>query len=74
MRDRSLFQITPVGPRWYVLHDGETILTVETKHDALVEARVQTQEAQASKLVVETADGKIEDETTYDAAPFPLRC
>lgn len=71
--DRSLFQVIPVGLNWYVLHDGETVLTVETKHDALVEARVQAQEGDASKLVVQTADGKVEDETLYDALRLPLR-
>lgn len=71
--DRTVFHITPSGPHWHVLRDGEPVFTAETKHQAVTEARAQAHEARPSQIVIHTADGKIEDEATYDTDPFPPR-
>lgn len=71
--DRTVFHITPIGQQWHVLRDGEPILTVEAKRQAVTEAPAQAHDARPSQLIIYTTDGRIEDEATYDADPFPSR-
>lgn len=63
--DRTAFHVTPYGQQWHVKRDGEAVLTVETKDQAVQGAKEQAQQVQPSQVVTHTADGQIEREATY---------
>lgn len=73
MADRTVFHVVPKGPGWQVQRDGDAVLSVDTKKQAIDEARALAKELQPSQVVVHTADGRIEDEMTYQDDPFPPR-
>lgn len=63
--DRTVFHVTPYGPQWHVKRDGEAVLTVETKEQAVREAKEKAQQVQPSQVVTHTVDGQIEAEVAY---------
>lgn len=71
--ERTEYHVTPIGQQWHVKRNGEAVLTVETKEQAVSEARERARGEQPSQVVIHTGDGKVEDESTYTDDPFPPR-
>jgi Uncharacterized protein conserved in bacteria (DUF2188) len=71
MAKRTQFHVVPKSGTWQLQRDGQPVASFDTKDNALTEGRKQARANQPSQLIVHTADGKIEDEATYQDDPHP---
>ncbi|MGI5213542.1 DUF2188 domain-containing protein [Plantactinospora sp. CA-290183] len=71
MTARSQYHVVPAGDRWKVEQGSTVAGTYDTKGAAIEQGRKVAKDNQPSQLVVHTADGKVENEYTYQDDPFP---
>ena len=71
MSARTQYHVVPDGAGWKVEHGSKVDGTYPTKSEAIEGGRSIAKSNMPSQLVVHTADGKIENESTYQDDPFP---
>ena len=67
--DRTEFHVVPRRGRWQITRDGRRVSVSDRKVDAIERAVDQARQAQPSQVIIHTADGRIENEHTYQADP-----
>ena len=71
MASRTQYHVVPDGAGWKVEHGSTVDSTHATKDEVIASGREVAKGNQPSQLIVHTADGKIENESTYQDDPFP---
>ena len=71
MSTRTRYDVTPNAGKWQLRRDQKVVSTHERQDDAVAAGRDAARSDQPSQLVVHGADGKIQDESTYQNDPFP---
>ena len=70
---RTEFHVVPAHGRWQIKRDGRPGTVFEHRQDAVDRAVKDANAAQPSQLIIHTADGRIDDEQTYQDDAFPPR-
>lgn len=71
--DRCVIHIVPHEDGWQVTEAGRVVGSYRTKDAAQQAGRELAQAESPSQLITHTADGRIEDEATYEGDPSPPR-
>lgn len=70
---RKQYFVSPSGSQWRVTHQGRALSSHITKPPAVEAGRTAAIANQPSQLIVQRADGTVEDERTYGQDPYPPR-
>jgi hypothetical protein len=68
---RNEYHVVPAGDGWKVEKGSEVFGSYPTKNEAITQGRKVAHANEPSQLVVHTADGQIENESTYQDDPYP---
>lgn len=72
MSTRTKYMVSPVGDRWKVVANGQTVARRPTQQSAITQAKRLARADKPAEVVVQGEDGEIRDKWSYGEDPSEI--